>query len=279
MKTTSAPSVVPSAQPQATHPLNRSFKPTLPAIALLACALSLAGCGQAYTTTPAPAPSTPPASAPAPTPQPGASQPQPVAQAPKEDVTDLEPEVGIIKRIQTGDLMCYITFTDEQGRARTVGATFELCEQPQQHLNQRRRLVYGVRNVNDCTSNEPCGKTRRTNLVIRLDPVESKDGGAGADTNVLRNGEWTITVGNSNSWSGVNGTGNLTYRGCNTKGECIDLSGGTITCRDGICATTWRNGSYTYTLSSQITEAPTNAPSTLTIAKNGQVIQRITNLK
>jgi len=205
--------------------------------------------------------------------------PQQLAQR-NNNLSDLEPEVGIIRRVQQGDLMCYITFTDEFGKQRQVGATFELCENPRQYLNQRVRLVYGIRTVNDCQSNEPCGKPRRTHLVIRMTPVDR----AGRDVSVtdsvvLRNRNWTISVGNRASWSGVNGTGNLTYRGCNTKGECLNLSGGRVTCRNGICSTVWRNGVFSYTLNSPITDGSRSTSSTLVVRRNGNVLQEITGLR
>jgi len=275
----------------------RSFKRPFVAIALLTCSAALVGCNNATTssqsptseptsiTSPAPqsepvaAPASPAAQKPVIRPKPVSSQKPPVAQKPSAPVTDLEPEIGIIREIQQGDLMCYVTFTDESGKERTEGAIFELCEQPEQYLNRRYRLVYGVHNVNDCTSNEPCGKTRRANLIERFDPVNETGNSSPGDVNVLTNGEWTITVGNGNSWSGVNGTGDLTYRGCNSKQQCLKLKGGKITCRNGICSTVWRNGRYTYTLTSPITENPAAAPSTLIVAKDGKELQRIFDLK
>jgi hypothetical protein len=203
-----------------------------------------------------------------------------LAQKPGNELADLEPDVGVIRRIQQGDIMCYITFTDDQGKTRTVGALFEFCETPRRYLNQRMRLVYGIRSVNDCQSEEPCGKTRKTQLVIRMDAVDQAGRNVSAsDAVVLRNRDWTIAIGNRNSWSGVNGTGNLTYRGCNTKQECLNLKGGVVTCRSGICATTWRNREYSYTLTSAITDGSKPSSSTLTIRRNEQVLQQITGLR
>ncbi|MFB2973634.1 hypothetical protein ACE1CD_32125 [Aerosakkonema sp. BLCC-F183] len=98
-----------------------------------------------------------------------------------------------------------------------------------------------------------------------------------ADT-VLRNAQWQITIGNENSWNGVNGTGNLTYRGCDTKNRCISLRNGTVSCRDGVCTRAWRNGEYSYAITSPITENG-NAPSTLTVRKGASVIVRSTGLR
>lgn len=98
-----------------------------------------------------------------------------------------------------------------------------------------------------------------------------------ADT-VLRNGQWRITIGNENSWNGVNGTGNLTYRGCDTRGRCLSLRNGQVTCRNGVCTKAWRNGEYSYVISSPITENG-NAPSTLTVRRGDRVVVRSTGLR
>lgn len=194
-------------------------------------------------------------------------------------LADLEPEVGIIQDMQIGDLMCYVTFTDAAGATQTVGATFEVCQTPKLYLNQRVRLVYGVESVNNCTSYEPCGRSRLTHLVVRMDVVDQAGRNVSTDATILQNDEWTITIGNRNSWSGVNGTGNLTYRGCNTKQDCIDLAGGVVSCRDGICSTTWVNGIYSYTLTSAMSEQPANLESTLFVRRNNTLLRQITGLK
>lgn len=253
----------------------------LSAIAFMLASVSLASCNNP--TTPPPQP---------PEVQPSATQTSTNLQSPaaqtsaktdkQRDVNalaDLEPEVGVIRAIQQGDLMCYITFKDETGAERTVGATFELCENPQQFINQRVRLVYGVETVNDCQGIEPCGKTRRAQLVVQMHRVDAAGRPVDSDVQVLSNGEWTITVGNRDSWSGVNGTGDLTYRGCNAKQECLDLTAGKITCRNGMCSTTWVNGDYSYTLVSPITDGTAPSESKLVVSRNGNVLQEITGLK
>lgn len=95
---------------------------------------------------------------------------------------------------------------------------------------------------------------------------------------VLRNRQWTINIGNENSWNGVNGTGNLTYRGCDTRGRCISLTNGKVTCRNGVCTKAWRNGEYTYVVTSPITENG-NSPSTLIVRRGNRVIVRSTGLR
>jgi hypothetical protein len=78
------------------------------------------------------------------------------------------PKSGTVLTMTNGDLMCYIELRDLQGKKRTLGATFELCEQPQKFLNRRVQLTYKRMKVNDCESAEPCGKTRWENLVFKL---------------------------------------------------------------------------------------------------------------
>lgn len=88
----------------------------------------------------------------------------------------------------------------------------------------------------------------------------------------LTNGKWTVTIDNEESWQGINGTGNLSYYGCNNRCDCTYLTGGTVSCRDGVCQTIWNNGNYNYILSSPITEKREELNSTLTIWLNGKKI-------
>ncbi|MGI0484156.1 hypothetical protein ACN4EK_01895 [Pantanalinema rosaneae CENA516] len=262
------------------------MKPVIPAIVLLIGAISVIGCSNNSTTTAQPTASPAPVSSSAPdarssTPAPSAVTPSPTTPAisKSEPLSDLEPEVGIIQQIQSGDLMCYITFTDETGKQRQAGSIFELCEQPDQYLQKRVRLIYGIRNVSDCPSAEPCGKTRQAQVVVRITPIDQAGRELDADTIVLQNDEWMVTIGNRNSWSGVNNTGNLSYRGCNRQQACIDLTGGTVTCRNGTCATIWRNGEYSYTLASAITDGSSPSTSTLTVRQNDRILREITGLR
>lgn len=100
-----------------------------------------------------------------------------------------------------------------------------------------------------------------------------------ANAEVLTNGKLTVSVGDKQSWTGRNGTGNLSYYGCDG-GECLYLTGGKITCADGVCHTTWQYGDRSYVLSSPITESlsiteaeiDSKPPTTLTIYSNSQVV-------
>ena len=68
-----------------------------------------------------------------------------------------------------GDLMCYVTLVDENNIEHEVGATFEICENPDRFLNQKVRLSYERVPVNDCESAEPCGKTRIESLITKME--------------------------------------------------------------------------------------------------------------
>ena len=99
------------------------------------------------------------------------------------------------------------------------------------------------------------------------------------NASVLSSEKITISIGNQQSWTGRNGTGNLSYYGCdrstkNKHDNCIYLTGGKMTCRDGLCRTTWQNQNYSYILSSPITEVniERKIPSTLTIYSESKII-------
>ena len=101
------------------------------------------------------------------------------------------------------------------------------------------------------------------------------------DTKTISNGRWTITIANMNSWSGVNGTGNLSYRGCDSKGKCINLTNGKISCRNGICVMGWKNGDYVYAIAEPMSESTNPQPSktTLSVHKGSLEILRETGFK
>ncbi|MDJ0800329.1 MAG: hypothetical protein QNJ51_26565 [Calothrix sp. MO_167.B12] len=177
----------------------------------------------------------------------------------------------------TGDLKCYVSLVDEKGTERQIGAIFEVCEQPDKFLNKKVNLSYQDINVNDCESSEPCGKTKLEYLIAKIEIVGDKSSTKSdkSDSQTLSNGEWTVVIGNRKSWSGVNGTGNLSYRGCSSQGKCLELTGGKVTCRQGICITGWKNGNYTYVVKQPITEdgTPSNPSlTTLEVRKNDKLI-------
>lgn len=190
------------------------------------------------------------------------------------------PTIGTVKRLVNGDLMCYVTLVDENRTEHQVGADFEICANETTFLNKKVQVFYETVSVNDCQSAEPCGKTRRESIITKMEVIGGKKSN---NSKTISNGEWTIVIGNLNSWSGVNGTGNLSYYGCDTKGNCIKLNEGRVTCRDGICTTSWRNGAYSYAL-----QAPMDNPdrpkapgssTTLTVRKGSAVILRASGFK
>ncbi len=166
------------------------------------------------------------------------------------------PAIAKLTRIEQGDLQCYLSFTDSHNQTFDIGGSFDICTE--QYLNQTVQITYELSNINDCQSNEPCGKTKEVTLVTQLQLANSQQTTPSSTTppnsTTYQNSNWTVTISNSDSWSGVNGTGDSHYRGCDANGNCLELMGGTTTCRDGQCVTGWRNGNFSYALISQITE-------------------------
>jgi hypothetical protein len=78
------------------------------------------------------------------------------------------PQSGTILRMINGDLMCYVELKDNKGKEHQVGATFGICEQSQKFLNKKVTLTYKKIRVSDCQSAEPCGKTRKEMLVVKM---------------------------------------------------------------------------------------------------------------
>ncbi|MFM2061703.1 MAG: hypothetical protein RLZZ507_1373 [Cyanobacteriota bacterium] len=194
------------------------------------------------------------------------------------------PQIGTVKELVNGDLLCYVTLVDDQGVENRVGASFEICAEERKFLDKKVRAIFTVESVNDCESAEPCGKTRQESIITKIEVLEDKTTAKtetkpqASKTQTISNGEWTITTGNHESWTGVNNTGNLTYKGCDAKGKCLELTGGKISCRDGKCVTGWTNGDYVYILEQPITEDG-NAPQTLIVRKGDTEILKATGLK
>jgi hypothetical protein len=110
--------------------------------------------------------------------------------------------------------------------------------------------------------------------------MEVIDGSTSGNTRIIRNSEWNITLSNFDSWNGVNNTGNVKYYGCDSKGKCLELTDGKVSCRNGKCVTGWKNGSYSYVIEDLITEDGNNPQgSTLIVRQNGKVILRAEGLK
>lgn len=77
------------------------------------------------------------------------------------------PRSGIVKSMVAGDVMCYVTL--DVGRARAeLGATFELCERSAALVGKRVRLTYRLVPVNDCRGADPCGRSRRVEMITAM---------------------------------------------------------------------------------------------------------------
>jgi hypothetical protein len=82
------------------------------------------------------------------------------------------PLSGKVVKLTQGDLMCYVDLIDARGKKRNIGADFAICERTE-FLNKRVRLTYKRIRVNDCGSNEPCGKTRIKNAIVKMTLIKS----------------------------------------------------------------------------------------------------------
>lgn len=200
-----------------------------------------------------------------------------------KQISTEQPTIATVKSMVQGDLKCYVTLVDENRIQRDVGASFEVCDQQKTFLNKKVRNFYEIVPVSDCQSAEPCGKSKQESLITKMEIIDDENSQAPTDSQTLSNGEWTITIGNEKSWSGVNGTGNLSYRGCDANGKCINLTGGKITCRDGICTTGWANGDYFYIVEKPISNPDkpeeSDSSTTLTVKKGSAVILKATGFK
>jgi hypothetical protein len=74
--------------------------------------------------------------------------------------------IGKVLKFTNGDLMCYVEIY-AHGNTYDIGADFDICRQTK-FLNQQVQLTYKRIKVNDCPSNEPCGKTRLENLIVKM---------------------------------------------------------------------------------------------------------------
>jgi hypothetical protein len=197
------------------------------------------------------------------------------------------PTIGTVEEARNGDLACYFTLVDDNNvKHRGLPANFEVCSQEKAYLRQRVRATYEQGNLADCRSNEPCGKTRRAWIITKLEVLNSSAPASStptSDSETYTNGEWTITISNLRSWSGVNNTGNLNYRGCDSRGECLNLSNGKFTERNGKHSMGWRNGEYLYSVEMPIgnpdNPTPPGTGTQLTVRKGDKVILNETGFK
>ncbi len=83
------------------------------------------------------------------------------------------PTKGKLLKLTNGDLMCYVDLTDASGKKHHLGADFAICNKSQL-LNKQVQLTYKSLRVNDCQSNEPCGKTRTEQAIVKMSLVSGK---------------------------------------------------------------------------------------------------------
>jgi hypothetical protein len=83
------------------------------------------------------------------------------------------PLTGKVVNLTNGDLMCYVDLIDARGKKHNIGADFAICERTE-FLNKRVRLTYKRIRVNDCSSNEPCGKTLLKNAIVKMTLIRPK---------------------------------------------------------------------------------------------------------
>lgn len=74
-----------------------------------------------------------------------------------------------------------------------------------------------------------------TTILVEVSP-------AYAEPETYRAGNFTITLDNDAELG-------KTYRGCDAKGNCVNLDGGTGWRDNGYRGTTWENGEYVYSIS------------------------------
>lgn len=85
------------------------------------------------------------------------------------EIDNDKPRLGTIKDMRNGDLKCYVTVVDENGKLyENVGASFDICE-PDKYVNKKVEMYYQLENVNDCQSSEPCGKTIKEWLITKIE--------------------------------------------------------------------------------------------------------------
>ena len=185
------------------------------------------------------------------------------------------PAIGTILEMQQGDASCYQRlYSLLTGEYLSLLGSFELCYTEfvteDVLVGLTSRFDYRVGAFSNCNSAECDTSVYHWYLA---DAIVLGDAWLMAE-----NAEWSVSVGHLESWDGTNDTGDLTYVGCdilqseNPQGSCLALTGGTKTCTDHTCITTWTDDDYVYSLSSPISEDETWPPQTLTVTLNGEVV-------
>ncbi len=88
--------------------------------------------------------------------------------------------VGTVTNINEGDLGCYVSLKDDQGKAFEELADFAICEKPKSYLGRRVSLSYTMSSVmaDSCQGDPSCKKTRAVALVQSLTVLGAKTTGS-----------------------------------------------------------------------------------------------------
>jgi len=81
---------------------------------------------------------------------------------------------GVITHMESGDVACYLTLKDDNGKAFDELADFAICEQ-ESLVGKRVRLQYSMENVmaDECQGDPDCTKTRRVAIVTSVQVIAS----------------------------------------------------------------------------------------------------------
>lgn len=246
------------------------MKTTILLAAIAACSVSLIGCGNAQGNTPQKPTTNETTNAKVIATNRDKSTPEIVQTKTEQTVSNSAknrskdfPEIATVRQIKTENSGCTLMLEDANGDVFAIATSLTICQDQAEFLNKKVRAIYeqGSSGV----------------VVTSLEIVDAPS--TAPDSQTLSNGKWTITIGNMNAWSGVNNTGNATYRGCDDRGNCLDLAHGKTSCRDGLCVTGWQNGDYIYAVESAISDRPDTSQTTLIVRKGDTEILRETGFR
>lgn len=79
-----------------------------------------------------------------------------------------KPKIATVKSMSNGDLACYVDLVDQKGKKSHEYAKFEICAQEKTFLKKKVSLTYAKGSINDCQSNEPCGKSKTVILITKM---------------------------------------------------------------------------------------------------------------
>ena len=169
------------------------------------------------------------------------------------------PEIATVKQLKTDDnLGCSLTLEDSNGEQFTIGTSLAICDEQASYINQKVRPVY----------------EQVSSGAVVVTSLERLNAETPSNSQTFTSGKWTITIGNLGAWSGVNNTGNATYRGCDAQGNCINLAQGRTVAGQGLLITAWQSGDYTYIVQSPISDRANSSEMTLIVRRGDTEILR-----